>query len=100
MPHDLGSGEKVSQRDPGLLRLPRRALAPYQNQRSPGTHHARGPQTDPRGRRLSRWSRPPGRSFHEPLNLAAARLRHIAGTKWSAKRYMNMNRLKQQKMSA
>ena len=34
------------------------------------------------------------------LNLAAARLRHIAGTKWSAKRYMNMNLLKQQKMSA
>ena len=33
------------------------------------------------------------------LNLAAARLRHIAGTKWSAKRYMNMNLLKQQKMS-
>ena len=34
------------------------------------------------------------------LNLAAARLRHIAGTKWSAKRYMNMNLLKQHKMSA
>ena len=32
------------------------------------------------------------------LNLAAARLRHIAGTKWSAKRYMNL--LKQHKMSA
>ena len=34
------------------------------------------------------------------LNLAAARLRHIAGTKWSSKRYMNMNLLKQHKMSA
>ena len=34
------------------------------------------------------------------LNLAAARLRHIAGTKWSAKRYMNMNLLKQQRMTA
>ena len=34
------------------------------------------------------------------LNLAAARLRHIAGTKWSAKRYMNMDLLKQHKMSA
>ena len=34
------------------------------------------------------------------LNLAAARLRHIAGTRWSTKRYMNMNLLKQQRMSA
>ena len=30
------------------------------------------------------------------LNLAAARLRHIAGTKWSAKCYMNMRPLYQQ----
>ncbi len=29
------------------------------------------------------------------LNLAAARLRHIAGTKWSTKRYMNMELLTQ-----
>src|SRR5216683_140364 len=29
------------------------------------------------------------------LNLAAARLRHIAGTRWSTKRYLNMNLLKQ-----
>jgi len=28
------------------------------------------------------------------LNLAAARLRHIAGTRWSAKRYLNMNLLR------
>ena len=34
------------------------------------------------------------------LNLAAARLRHIAGTKWSTKRYMNMKLLKQHKISA
>ena len=27
------------------------------------------------------------------LNLAAARLRHIAGTQWSTKRYMNMRAL-------
>lgn len=32
------------------------------------------------------------------LNLAAARLRHIAGTKWSTKRYLNMKLLKQQEM--
>ena len=30
------------------------------------------------------------------LNLAAARLRHIAGTKWSSKRYLDMTLLKQQ----
>ena len=34
------------------------------------------------------------------LNLAAARLRHIAGTKWSTKRYMNIDLLKQQRMTA
>ena len=28
------------------------------------------------------------------LNLAAAKLRHIAGTRWSAKRYLNMNLLR------
>jgi transposase-like protein len=27
------------------------------------------------------------------LNLAAARLRHIAGTAWSSKRYLDMARL-------
>lgn len=34
------------------------------------------------------------------LNLATARLRHISGTKWSSKRYMNMDLLKQQDMVA
>jgi transposase-like protein len=29
------------------------------------------------------------------LNLAAAKLRHIAGTRWSTKRYLNMQLLKQ-----
>ena len=28
------------------------------------------------------------------LNLAAARLRHIAGTEWSTKRYLSMELLK------
>ena len=31
------------------------------------------------------------------LMLAAARLRHIAGTQWGLKRYMNMDRLKELK---
>jgi hypothetical protein len=29
------------------------------------------------------------------INLAAAKLRHIAGTRWSAKRYLNMELLRQ-----
>ena len=33
---------------------------------------------------------------HSALMLCAARLRHIAGTKWGNKRYMNMDLLKQQ----
>jgi transposase-like protein len=32
------------------------------------------------------------------LNLAAARLRHVAGTAWSTKRYMNIGLLKDQQM--
>jgi putative transposase len=32
------------------------------------------------------------------LNLAAARLRHVAGTAWSTKRYLNMELLKDQHM--
>ena len=32
------------------------------------------------------------------LNLAAARLRHIAGTAWSSKRYLNIEPLKDQQM--
>jgi putative transposase len=32
------------------------------------------------------------------LNLASARLRHIAGTAWSTKRYLNIELLKDQQM--
>ena len=32
------------------------------------------------------------------LNLAAASLRHIAGTAWSTKRYLNIELLKDQQM--
>ena len=32
------------------------------------------------------------------LNFAAARLRHIAGTAWSTKRYLNIELLKEQQM--
>ena len=37
---------------------------------------------------------PDGRSA---LMLAAARLRHVAGTKWSTCRYLNMKRLQEQR---
>ena len=34
----------------------------------------------------------------ERLNLAAARLRHIAGTAWSTKRYLNIELLNDQQI--
>ena len=34
------------------------------------------------------------------LNLDAARLRHIDGTTWSAKRYLNMELLQKEKLNA
>ena len=46
-------------------------------------------------RRRTRRCIPDGQSA---LNLAAARLRHIAGTAWSAKRYLNIELLKDQQM--
>jgi hypothetical protein len=42
------------------------------------------------------WARSPtGKSA---LNLAAAKLRHIAGTAWSTRRYLNIELLKDQQM--
>jgi len=32
------------------------------------------------------------------LMLVAARLRHVSGTKWSTRRYMNMDRIKEQQL--
>ena len=37
---------------------------------------------------------------HSALMLAAARLRHIAGTKWGTRRYMNMEHLQEQQKEA
>jgi transposase-like protein len=74
-------------RDPGVLRVPRGALAAHPNQQSARADHARDPPPHPHGRRL------PG--SNSAVNLAAARLRHIAGTRWSTKRYLNMQLLKQ-----
>ncbi len=35
---------------------------------------------------------------HSALMLCAARLRHIAGTKWGQKRYLNMDLLREQEL--
>ena len=37
---------------------------------------------------------------HSALMLAAARLRHIAGTKWGTRRYMNMEHLREMQKDA
>jgi transposase-like protein len=34
------------------------------------------------------------------LNLAAARLRHVAGSQWSTRRYLNMELLKEERHAA
>jgi hypothetical protein len=62
-------------------------LAEDQDQQSTRAHHEGDPATNPRGGRI-----PDGQSC---LNLAAARLRYIAGTAWPAKCYMNMRPLYQ-----
>ena len=76
-----------------LLRLPRPALDQAEDQQSAGEASCGRSGAGPA------WSGafPDGQSA---LNLAAARLRHIAGTKWSTKRYMNIDLLKQQRMTA
>jgi transposase-like protein len=33
------------------------------------------------------------------LMLVAARLRHVAGTKWGTRRYLDMNRLREQSLT-
>lgn len=35
---------------------------------------------------------------HSALMLCTARLRHIAGTKWGSKRYLNIDLLKEQEL--
>ena len=44
------------------------------------------------------WSIRSKQRRRSALNLAAARLRHIAGTAWSTKRYLNIELLKEQDM--
>jgi putative transposase len=42
----------------------------------------------------------PGRGCESALNLAAARLRHVAGSRWSTRRYLNMELLKEERHAA
>ena len=62
-------------------------MAPHQDQQSARAHHAG----------ICRRTRVVGAfpDGNSALNLAAARLRHIAGTRWSTKRYLNMELLRQ-----
>ncbi len=57
---------------------------------------------EPLMREIRRWTRVVGAfpDDQSALNLAAARLRHIAGTKWSSTRYLNMKLLKERKLVA
>jgi hypothetical protein len=59
----------------------------------PVEHWRRIRTNNPRTRVVGAF--PDGQSV---LNLAAARLRHIAGTAWSTKRYLNIELLKDQQM--
>lgn len=36
---------------------------------------------------------------HSALMLCAARLRHVAGTRWGSKRYLNMDLLREQELN-
>jgi FkbM family methyltransferase len=67
--------------DANLLRLPGGALATHPHQQS-----ARALLREIRRRTPVVGAFPDGQSA---LNLAAARLRHVAGTAWSSKRYLN-----------
>ena len=49
-------------------------------------------------REIRRRTRVVGAYGQSALNLAAARLRYIAGTAWSTKRYLNIELLKDQQM--
>src|SRR5262245_21169950 len=78
--------------NPHLLRLPGGALAADSHQQPARAHPARDPAAH-----ACRGTFPHGQSA---LNLAAARLRHIAGTAWSTKKYLNIQLWKDQQMRA
>jgi hypothetical protein len=89
-PHQSGRACRSGGRgDPDLLRLPGGALAAHPHQQPARAASARE-TTHACGRSI-----PDGQSA---LNLAAARLRHVAGTAWSSKRYLNVQLLKDQQM--
>lgn len=86
------SGSQETRRISGgnahLLRLPRSPLDQDQNQQPAGTADERDQKAAP-----VVGSFPDG---HSALMLSAARLRHVAGTKWGARRYLTMELLSQE----
>jgi hypothetical protein len=82
------AGGSGGQGDAHLLRLPGGAL-------SAGSHQQERILREIRRRTRVVGAFPDGQSA---LNLAAARLRHIAGTAWLTKRYLNIELLKDQEM--
>ena len=82
----LQSGAIMRLKRAALLRLPGGALPADSHQQPARAHPARDPTAHPCGGRV-----PDGQSA---LNLAAGRLRHIADTAWSIKRYLNIELLK------
>jgi putative transposase len=98
-----GVVEKVLAADSVLVNDSLLAGAGYARAAFPEEHWRRIRTNNPLERILREiWRRtrvvgafPDGQSA---LNLAAARLRHIAGTAWSTKRYLNMELLKDQQM--
>src|SRR5205823_9443513 len=82
------AGGAEGRRDDDLLCLSINPLATNPDQQSTGKNHSRDPKTNSSGRGIPAF--PDG---HSALMLAAARLRHIASTKWGKRRYMLMDLL-------
>ena len=78
------TGRGAYRRNAELLLLPRQPSAEDPHQQSAGEDHEGDPPAHTRGGAF-----PDGQSC---LNLAAARLRHIATSQWSTRKYMNMAR--------
>jgi hypothetical protein len=68
--------------DTGPLRLSGGALAAHPNQQSARTHSARDQAKNPRRRLVPGWA--------IGTQSRRSQLRHIAGTAWSTKRYLNI----------
>jgi putative transposase len=82
-------------RDARLLGLSQRALADWRRIRTNNPLERIMREIRRRTRVVGAF--PDGESA---LNLAAARLRHVAGSRWSTRRYLNMDLLKEERHAA